>query len=46
VDRLKRIDWIGLLFSVGGLVCWVMAINFGGTRYVSPAYVLKDFVLT
>jgi hypothetical protein len=31
MGRVKRIDWIGLLLSLGGFVCWVMAISFGGT---------------
>jgi hypothetical protein len=29
-----------MLLSVGGLACWVMAINFGGTLYVSPLTVV------
>lgn len=45
-NRLKQIDWIGLVLSVGGFVCWIMAISFGGTLCVYQESVLRVSILT
>ncbi|KAL1615416.1 hypothetical protein SLS56_011829 [Neofusicoccum ribis] len=32
-QRVKKLDWIGMLLSVGGFVTLIMAISFGGLEY-------------
>jgi hypothetical protein len=28
-DKLRRIDWLGTLFSIGFIVCLLLALNWG-----------------
>jgi MFS family permease len=32
-DRLKQLDWLGMVLNIGTITTLVMAINFGGTLY-------------
>ena len=31
--KFKQIDWLGMLFFYAAMVCWIIAINFGGTTF-------------
>ncbi|KAJ5374198.1 efflux pump antibiotic resistance protein [Penicillium concentricum] len=32
-QKLKQVDWLGLFFFYAGMVCLIVAINFGGSVY-------------
>lgn len=31
LSKLKRIDWLGTLFSIAFIVCLLLALNWGGS---------------
>ncbi|KAF1844287.1 MFS general substrate transporter [Cucurbitaria berberidis CBS 394.84] len=46
INRLREIDFVGTLLSIGTLVCLVMAINFGGVLYAwSSGQIIALFVI-
>ena len=32
-DKLKQVDWLGMVLFLSAMVCFTMAINFGGSFY-------------
>ncbi|KAI8335164.1 major facilitator superfamily domain-containing protein [Chlamydoabsidia padenii] len=43
-DKLKRIDWLGTLFSVGFVCCLLLALNWGPSYGWSDAHTIGSFV--
>ncbi|KAI8079563.1 major facilitator superfamily-domain-containing protein [Gilbertella persicaria] len=44
IDKLKRIDWLGTLFSIGFIVCLLLALNWGSSYGWSSAHSIGPFV--
>ncbi|KAI9483665.1 MAG: major facilitator superfamily-domain-containing protein [Benjaminiella poitrasii] len=43
-DKLKRIDWLGSIFSIGFIVCLLLALNWGASYGWSSAHSIGPFV--
>lgn len=46
IDRLKKLDFLGIILNIGWLCCIIMAVNFGGTLYEwDSAQIITLFVV-
>ncbi|KAI7905453.1 major facilitator superfamily domain-containing protein [Cokeromyces recurvatus] len=43
-DKIKRIDWLGSVFSIGFIVCLLLALNWGASYGWSDAHSIGPFV--